>query len=169
MNMNVDPQAPVQPQGWFNRNWKWVLGLGCVLPMLCCGGSVVVAVVATTKLIKSSATYADVGIKVTTDPRVTEALGPPVRFEGLPMGSVNASNGTTHSQLTLKVKGSKLSGTIHVESTQTGAAINYQRLELETEKGDHLDLREGQAEPWPRGPDEPTEPPHDDGPPPRQE
>lgn len=30
---------------WFSRNWKWLVGLGCVLPTLCCGASMAAAMV----------------------------------------------------------------------------------------------------------------------------
>lgn len=36
--------APPAQTGWFARNWKWVVLLGCVVPSLCCLGGTVVAV-----------------------------------------------------------------------------------------------------------------------------
>ncbi|MEW5737533.1 MAG: hypothetical protein AB1938_01340 [Myxococcota bacterium] len=29
--------APPPPHGWFSRNWKWVVGIGCALSLGCCG------------------------------------------------------------------------------------------------------------------------------------
>jgi hypothetical protein len=26
-----------QAQGWFAKNWKWLIPVGCVVPLLCCG------------------------------------------------------------------------------------------------------------------------------------
>lgn len=31
------PGAPAPQQGWFSRNWKWVVGLGCLGVAGCCG------------------------------------------------------------------------------------------------------------------------------------
>jgi hypothetical protein len=30
--------------GWWSKNWKWVVLLGCLVPTVCCGASAVVAV-----------------------------------------------------------------------------------------------------------------------------
>ena len=36
--MNAQPS-------WFSRNWKWLAGLGCVVPLLCCGSLMVLGAV----------------------------------------------------------------------------------------------------------------------------
>lgn len=42
--MTPQPTPPAQA-GWFSQNWKWLVGLGCLGSLLCCGGSAVVAAV----------------------------------------------------------------------------------------------------------------------------
>jgi hypothetical protein len=44
---NPDNAAPApQPQvSWFQKNWPWLLGLGCGIPSLCCVGGIVVSMV----------------------------------------------------------------------------------------------------------------------------
>jgi hypothetical protein len=37
------PGAPAPQQGWFSRNWKWLVGCGCLLALLCCGAFSVLA------------------------------------------------------------------------------------------------------------------------------
>ncbi|HEY0880111.1 MAG TPA: hypothetical protein VGD87_01210, partial [Archangium sp.] len=42
---NPDNAAPVQQQGWFQKNWPWVVGLGCGIPAFCCFGGIVISMV----------------------------------------------------------------------------------------------------------------------------
>ncbi|MCA2981975.1 MAG: hypothetical protein INH41_14800 [Myxococcaceae bacterium] len=37
MTPQPQPPAPAAP-GWLSQHWKWVVGLGCALALLCCGG-----------------------------------------------------------------------------------------------------------------------------------
>lgn len=39
------PGAPAPQQGWFSRNWKWLVGGGCLAALLCCGAFSVVGYV----------------------------------------------------------------------------------------------------------------------------
>jgi hypothetical protein len=43
---NVDPSAAPVQQSWFQKNWMWVVGLGCGIPSLCCAGGLVISVIA---------------------------------------------------------------------------------------------------------------------------
>jgi hypothetical protein len=36
--MTPQPPPPSAPQSWFSQNWKWVVGIGCGVVFLCCGG-----------------------------------------------------------------------------------------------------------------------------------
>ncbi len=45
----MTPQGQVSPPsqpGWFSRNWKWLAGCGCAVPVLCCGSLMVLAALA---------------------------------------------------------------------------------------------------------------------------
>ena len=128
------------------------MGLGCVLPALCCIGTAAVGGFAAFNVIKKSPITADVMVRVTTSARAAEALGTPVSLEGLPMGNIEQHNDETSANLTLRVRGSRGRGTVFVEGTSRGTAIDYTRLELETEKGEKVDLREA---PTPRAAPEP--------------
>lgn len=35
--------APPSQPSWFGRNWKWLVAVGVAVPMLCCGGSLALA------------------------------------------------------------------------------------------------------------------------------
>lgn len=168
MNINPDTGQPAAPGHWFSRNWKWIVGLGCLLPILCCAGSVAVVFFGVTKVVKESSIYADAEQRLKNSPQAAEALGSPVTLEGFPMGSINTQNGRTEADLTLRARGSKHKATLSVIATQQGEKIVYHRFDLLTEKGERVDLREqGEGEPDPAQLD-PSEPAPKDPPMPDQ-
>lgn len=169
MNVHPDTGQPVAQGHWFSRNWKWIVGLGCLLPMLCCGGSVAVVAFGVMKVVKESSIYADAQERLKNSPQAAEALGAPVALEGFPMGSINTKNGRTEADLTLRARGSKQKATLFVIAEQEGEKIVYHRLDLLTDQGERVDLREQDAaepdpalldpsEPAPRDPPMPDQP-----------
>lgn len=50
--MTPNPEGPMQQPSWFSRNWKWLLPVGCVLPMMCCGVFGLGAYLAVSKIIQ---------------------------------------------------------------------------------------------------------------------
>lgn len=41
--MTPQEQVGAPQQSWFNKNWKWLVGLGCVVPMICCMTGIVLS------------------------------------------------------------------------------------------------------------------------------
>lgn len=56
-NFWEDDQQQQRPPGrqrsWFGRNWFWLIPLGCLTPILCCGGGIVLLF----GMLKSSGAY----------------------------------------------------------------------------------------------------------------
>jgi Cytochrome oxidase complex assembly protein 1 len=160
MNINPETGNPMPQGNWFSRNWKWVLGLGCLLPLLCCGGSAALGVFGVFNAVKDNGVYLDVAAKLGTSPQAAEVLGNNVHLDGFPMTSIQSGAGETRVELTTGVVGSKGKGKVHVRATQRNADITYEVFELTTEKGERVDLRDDKPpadEPHPADVD-PSEP-----------
>jgi Cytochrome oxidase complex assembly protein 1 len=111
----------------------------------------------------------DVVTRLATSPQAAEALGAPVTLEGFPVANIDARAGETRVQLTLGAAGSKGKGKVFVTARQKDGVIAYQRFEIVTDQGEHVDLREKDsgAEPDPAQLD-PSEPAPQDPPMPDQ-
>ena len=115
-NMNAEP--PMQQQNWFSRNWKWLLPVGCLVPMVCCGVFGAGTYFAVTKVIQSSGAYTEAITKVNQNPEVNELLGGPV-MPGMGMsGSVKENDNSGSADFTVPIKGSKGEGSMHVVAVQ---------------------------------------------------
>jgi hypothetical protein len=139
--MNVNPEGgPPPPQaGWFSRNWKWLLAAGCLLPLLCCFGTLALGGVGLFQAVSNNEVYADVKKRVATSPQAAEALGAPVRITGMPQ--INIQSGKdTQVELSTGVQGSKEKGRLFVSAVERGGAVTYLQLELVTEKGEKVNL-----------------------------
>lgn len=75
----MTPQPPPAQQSWFGRNWKWLVGLGCLGSLLCCGGFSVVAALLNPELQKA--------IDVKVDP--AKPAGEPGTDDALPSARVD--------------------------------------------------------------------------------
>lgn len=170
--------APAQQPGWFSRNWKWLLAVGCLVPMLCCGVFGVGTYFTVTKVIQGTPVFAEALEKANTNPDVTAALGQPVTPGMMLSGSVNQSGNTGTADFSIPIEGPKGKGTLKVEASMKGGDWTFQRLEAEV-GGKTIDLlagapspMKGAGQPLPDEPpmdappaDEPMDPPPGDEPP----
>lgn len=135
--MNPQPGVPVQQQqpGWFSRNWKWLVGLGCLLPIMCCGIFGAVTYFTVTKVIQNSGVYAKAVPMAITDPDVVAALGAPVAPGMMLQGSVNETNGRGTADLSIPLEGSKAKGTLKINATKPSSNADWEFQVLEVEAG----------------------------------
>lgn len=132
MRPNLDPQAPMQPQGsWFSRNWKWLVPVGCLVPLLCCGGIGGVAYFAASTMIKGSPAFTQAFAKASQNDEVKEALGSPLT-PGLGMsGSMKETSGKGNAEFSVPLSGPKGSGSLNVTARSSGGVWKFQRIEVE--------------------------------------
>jgi Cytochrome oxidase complex assembly protein 1 len=159
--MTPNAQAPMQQPSWFSRNWKWLLPVGCLVPMVCCGVFGIGTYFAATQMIKSSGAYVGALASVNDDAEVAAALGTPVT-PGLAMsGSVKTENNRGSADFTVPVEGSKAKGSLHVVGASTGAGPwVYSTISITTADGKTIDvLRNSKPE---AQPDVPEQEPQDD-------
>jgi hypothetical protein len=128
-------------RSWWNRNWKWVVPVGCLTPIICCGGFVGVIVTIAFGAIKSSDVYKDSVHRATADARVIELLGDPIEPGLLAGGNINIQNDTGNANLAIPLSGPKGSATLRVIAEKKGGQWHPSTLEVESADGStNIDL-----------------------------
>ncbi len=129
--MTPTPEAPAQQPGWFGRNWKWLVPVGCLVPMLCCGGLSAAIYFGITGVMKSSPAFIEGLARAQRNPEVIERLGTPVTPGMKLQGSIK----NDLADFSIDLAGPKGEGTLRVVARGTRFSV----LEVETD-GVHIDL-----------------------------
>ena len=164
--MNPNPEQPLQQPGWFSRNWKWLLPVGCFVPLMCCGVFGLGTYLTVSKVIESSPAYVEAFSKANQNPEVTAALGTPITPGFGISGSINQKNDTGTADFNVPLKGTKGEGSMHVVGYSNGGAWVFSRIDV-TVGGKTIDVLAGekakQKELEKAAPEEPEEPEEPDG------
>jgi len=150
----IDPAPSAQPQrSWWNRNWKWVVPVGCLvllLPLLAITGFVGTILAIVFGSIKSSDAYEEALARARANPAVVAALGEPVEDGWLVGGNIQVNGPSGSADLSSSLHGPKGKGTLYVVATKSAGRWEYQTLEVEVDGSpERIDLLAGPAE---RGP-----------------
>jgi hypothetical protein len=135
----MDQQS--QP-GWWRRNWKWAVPVGCLLPVVVCGGFFALIFTAVFGAIKSSDAYTEALARAKASPEVQAALGTPIEPGFFVSGSIKINNNTGNADLSIPVSGPKGSATIRAVATRAGGPWQYSVLEVLPDGGGRIDLLE---------------------------
>lgn len=144
--MTPQPDAPVQQQSWFTRNWKWVIPLGCLVPMLCCGSFITATYFGISSMIEHSVAFKDAMTLAGSNSEVENTLGTPLKAGMGVTGTIKENNGTGMADFRVPLSGPKGKGTLHV----VAAALKpdqwvLSEAELNVEGGARIDLLQGDA------------------------
>ena len=153
--MTPNPEAPMQQPSWFSRNWKWLLPVGCLVPLLCCGSFAGFTAFTVAATMKSSVAFTEGLSRASANEEVRAALGTPIEASGFPMGSVNSTNGRGTADVTVGLTGPKGKGTLHVSARSTGPGKwEFDVIDVDVEGGATINvLGDTQEAPLPE-PDE---------------
>ena len=124
------------PRGsWWSRNWKWALPVGCLLPIVLCGGGVVVFAVliygAVTGSIKSSDAYAEGMARTRANSEVVAQLGEPIESGFWVSGSISVNGPSGNVDVSIPISGPKGSGTLYIVGTRNAGRWQYSTMEVE--------------------------------------
>lgn len=154
--MTPNAEAPMQQPSWFSRNWKWLLPVGCLVPMVFCVVMGLGAYVGVSKVIQSSGAYTGAIREVNANPEVAATLGTPVEA-GLGLsGSVNEKNSGGSADFTVPITGSKGEGSLHVVGRRSNGQWSYSTIDV-TAGGKTIDVL-ADAQPQDLPDEEPAEP-----------
>ncbi|HUK87202.1 MAG TPA: cytochrome c oxidase assembly factor Coa1 family protein, partial [Terriglobales bacterium] len=123
--------VPPQPQGWFARHWKAVVGVGClgviILAVAFVGGIMLLVMGS----IRSSDAYQQALAKAKANPEVALRLGQPIQPGWFISGSINVSGPSGDADLSIPISGPKGKGTVYVVGKKSAGEWSYTRMEVE--------------------------------------
>jgi len=139
--METVAQTP-PPRGWWNRNWKWFVPTGCCLGPLLFGGAIAIFVIVVVfGALKQSDVYKTAVSRAKSDPRVTAALGTPVKEGWYLSGNTNVNGGSGDADLSIPISGPKGKGTIYAVATKSAGEWTYSKLVVKIDStGETIDL-----------------------------
>src|SRR5256714_7102636 len=140
--MEPTPLPPPMPRpNWFGRNWKWVVPLGCLLPVLFMGGCGLLAFLFATGIMKQSDAYKIALARAQANPAVIEALGSPISQTGIVSGNSNVSGAVGEANLSIPLSGPKGKATLYVEAKKSADTWFFQTMVVKIEKtGERIDF-----------------------------
>lgn len=121
-----------RPQrSWWGRNWKWVVPLGCLTPLVLGGGCVALIVGLVFGMLRNSWAYLE-GVELARHNKaVVEKLGEPIEPEWLVSGSIHINGPAGNAQLAIPLSGRVNSGTLFVVANKIADEWQFDRAEVE--------------------------------------
>ena len=124
---------PPENKGWFGRNWKWFIPVGClsiVLIAVAFVGAVAYFIIGS---VKSSDLYQQAMIKARSNAAVVRELGEPIETGWLVSGSITVNGNSGNADLKIPISGPKKSGALYALATKTQGRWDFSALEVEIE------------------------------------
>lgn len=139
--MNSPYQAPFHEprRSWFSRNWFWAVPVGCLSPVLLCGGFVTVIALSVFGLIKSITPYNDSLVMVQQDVNAIENMGEPIEAGFVVTGNVHVSGSGGNADFSYPVSGPKGGGWVYVVAEKENGKWTTKSVILES-KGERFTL-----------------------------
>lgn len=144
--MPEDPAAPPQNRSWLQRNWRWIFPSSILLLVAFAGGLTLLILSIIMLPAKSSPIYTEALDQALRDPRVQQALGPPVNAGWYVRGRVETDQQGGMADITIPLEGRQRSGELHVLGRSEGGEWTITRMILEIEGSSNpLDLLAGKG------------------------
>jgi hypothetical protein len=122
---------PPEQKGWFGRNWKWFVPVGCLSMVVLVVGVVAAIIYFAFGAIKSSDVYQQALTRTKANPAVVRELGEPIEPGWMISGSINVNNGSGNADMKIPVTGSKKSGAIYAVAVKNQDKWDFSALEVE--------------------------------------
>jgi PAN domain-containing protein/cytochrome oxidase complex assembly protein 1 len=119
------------PQGgWWSRNWKWFVPVGCLSILATCGCCIGGSVLFTLNSIKGSRAYQEAVAKAKADPDVQAALGTPVEANWMVQFNTSSVGGETFTRARIPLQGPKGEGTLHLTARERDKQVHFEQLDV---------------------------------------
>jgi hypothetical protein len=143
------PLTPSQPPrgGWWSRNWKWFVPTGCLTFLALIAVFSVCVMMFVFGVLKSTDVYKSAVSRAKNDPRVTAALGTPIKEGLVPMGKTNVEGSSGAADLAIPISGPKGKATIYAVATKSGGQWNFSKLSVAVDGRETIELEKSATEP----------------------
>ena len=131
-------------QAWWGRNWKWVVPVGCLVPI----GLVLLIFATVFSFMKSSVPYQRALDSARVNCAAQNALGTPIAPGRFVSGSINVNGPSGTAALSIPLTGSRGSGTLYVTATKAAGLWRFDLLQVAVQgRSERIDLLSKNREP----------------------
>jgi len=133
-NQPVQQQPHTAPKSWWSRHWKWVVPVGCIVPMLGLGGLIALFVFRASNSLKSSEVYVQsltaVRASMTVELHCGSSITPGVFVRGTIESTDDPPSG--RADITYDVRGGRgrCSGTVHAVADRIDGEWTFRTIDL---------------------------------------
>ena len=128
-------------QGWFQSNWGWVVGCGCLLPVVLGLAVIGLGYFGTSAWIENASVFPDAMDRLRAHPAAIAALGEPIESHLTGVNaSLHISDVSSDVDATFEVSGPEGRGRLHVIGEKHGDEWELLALELTIDGGQTIDL-----------------------------
>ncbi|MEP6809516.1 MAG: cytochrome c oxidase assembly factor Coa1 family protein [Chthoniobacterales bacterium] len=138
---------PVPRPGWWSRNWKWFVPMGCLTFVGLIAAFVALMVLIVFGAMKSGDVYKHAVAEARANPEVAAALGTPLKEGMFISGTTNVNGASGNADLAIPISGPKGAGTIYAVAEKSAGQWTYSKLEVEVKgSGKRIGLQPEAAE-----------------------
>ena len=119
-----------QPSSWFNRNWKWVVSVACVLMVAIIGGFIFAVFMLVSRLMHSSGSYQQAMARARQDPALIAALGTPIEDGLLMTGKISENGDSGNANLQIPLSGPKGDAMLYLTARKSAGVWSYSHLQV---------------------------------------
>lgn len=125
------PSDPTPPRrSWWGRNWKWVVPVGCLTPIILCGGLLTMIFTVAFGTIKSSEPYKQSLAQVQQSADVQAALGTPIEAGWLVGGNIDLESANGSANLVYNVSGPKGGATVQAVANKSAGTWTFESISV---------------------------------------
>ncbi len=129
-----------RPRNWWSRNWKWVVPVVVLTPVLFCGGLLTLVFSVGYSALKNQWFYEQAVTRMRANAEVTAILGTPVDA-GFPMGELGRSGRGRHADVSIPISGPDGKGTIYLIAEKSDGQWSFSALKVAIQPtGELIDL-----------------------------
>ncbi len=130
-----------EPQrSWWSRNWVWSLPCGCLGCFGLMIGSCALFLGGLFSAVRTSEGWQEVLAEVQSHPEVVAAMGEPIEAGWMFQGNIDVSGSTKTVDVSVPISGPDGGGRLYVEGEEVTGVWTFQRLEVQLDNGDWIDL-----------------------------